>query len=196
MIPKRTPKYFTVAELCEILDISERYLRGSILPNVSEQHKDMTSRTHYFYGRAVMEAWRRRDKSSSPDELLMGGESPAIEKYRHIKYLREKLAYEESLGKLIPVEAIHMVLTRIANQINQTTIILRRQFGDRAAEILDDALTQIHEETTELCTALGTPTTEDTAYGYDPDEFADEGDEGPDSMVHRESESTEETLDG
>lgn len=195
MITKRPPKYFTVAELCEILDISERYLRGSILPNVSEQHKDMTSRTHYFYGRAVMEAWRRRDKSSSPDELMMGGDSPAIEKYRHIKYLREKLAYEEALGKLIPVEAIHMVLTRIANQINQTTILLRRQFGDRAAEMIEDALTQIQEETSELCTALETPTIEDTADGYDPDEFASEGDEGPGSMVHGEGEISEETLD-
>lgn len=194
MISKRPPKYYTVPELCEILDLSERYLRGSILPNVPEAHRDTSSRTHYYYGRAVMEAWRRRDKSSSPDELMVG-DSPAIEKYRHIKFLREKLAYEESLRKLIPVEVINMVFTRIANQIHQSTIILRKQFGDRAAQIIEDCIEQIHEETNDLCVALETPTVEDTADGYNTDEFPIEGIEGPDTLVYGESESREETDD-
>lgn len=96
------------------------------------------------YDLDAIEQWRRERQGSAPDDpLLVGPNTPWMEKLREIKCKRERFAYRRDLGKWLPVDAVVQTLAVFASTIRQTFDTLQRQFGPEALAIVsggvDDA---------------------------------------------------------
>lgn len=86
-------------------------------------------------------AWGRENKWSVDigDPELAGGDSPALERYRDEKAKLARLDRLERERELVKIDDIHDALTAVSNLFRGAGEQLRRQFGNEALAILDEA---------------------------------------------------------
>lgn len=80
------------------------------------------------------------------DELLQGGGSPALERYREERALLARFDRLERERRLLPRNEVREALARIAAILRDAGDALLRQFGSPAAEILHEALDDAQRE--------------------------------------------------
>ena len=80
------------------------------------------------------------------DAMLVGGSSPALERYREERAQLARLDRLEREGKLLPRDEVREVLARIASILRDAGDALQRQFGSAAVEILHEALDDSQRE--------------------------------------------------
>ena len=81
-----------------------------------------------------------------PDDLLEGGPSPALERYRQERAELARLDRMERQRQLLPRDAVRESLARIASLIRQAGERLEREFGPQAAGCLYEALDEAQRE--------------------------------------------------
>ena len=87
-------------------------------------------------------------KPENGDGTLFEGAdgSPALERYREERAKLAALDRLEREGQLLPRDAIHEVLTRMAAVLRSAGESLKRQFGDEAHALLDEALDDVEQD--------------------------------------------------
>ena len=186
MIENRKTGWYSVPEICEFLSVGERWLRR-ILQQVPRKYVDTTSRTHYYQGRAVVDAWRPQS-STGEEDMLAGPAGENLEKYRFEAWLLKRMERQEKEGKLLPADSLHHILSRFAALTLEAKRELRVSYGNDAAEILDRAIDGFGDELEDLLEGI-------TTDGNAVDTEQDEGDQGSDSVLSGEREGAEETAD-
>jgi len=78
---------------------------------------------------------------STGDPLLVGTDSPALERYRLARAKIAEHELEEKIEQLIPREQIHDGMTQLAGLLRSCGEQLQRAYGDDALDILNEALT-------------------------------------------------------
>jgi hypothetical protein len=100
---------------------------------------------HEFLARnARVLAAARRDGEG--DALLVGPTSQALERYRDERAKLAKLERLEREGTLLRREHVHGGLAKITHILREAAGALRRQYGNDAADLLDDALSDAERE--------------------------------------------------
>ncbi len=87
-------------------------------------------------------------------ELLQGGSSPALERYREERALLARLDRLERERRLLPRDEVREALGRIAVILRGAGDTLLREFGSAAAEVLHEALDDAERE---IASFLGEP---------------------------------------
>ena len=80
------------------------------------------------------------------DDLLQGGSSPALERYREERALLARLDRLERERRLLPRDEVREALGRIAAILRSAGDTLSRDFGTAAAEVLHEALDDAQRE--------------------------------------------------
>ena len=80
------------------------------------------------------------------DAMLVGGSSPALERYREERAQLARLDRLEREGKLLPRDEVREVLGRIASILRDAGDALQRRFGTDASDILHEALDDSQRE--------------------------------------------------
>lgn len=81
-----------------------------------------------------------RKLARDTDEMLQGGSSPALERYREERALLARLDRLERERRLLPRDEVREALGRIAAILRGAGDTLQRQFGTAAVEIMYEAL--------------------------------------------------------
>jgi hypothetical protein len=79
-------------------------------------------------------------KLAADDELLVGANSPALERYREERAALARLDRLQREGGLLPRDQVRDALGRIAGMIRAAGDSLARQFGNPALELLVEAM--------------------------------------------------------
>ena len=101
-------------------------------------------------------------QDATKDALLLGPDSPALERYRDERAKLARLDRLEREHHLLPREDVHQTMTRIAFIIRQAGEVLNKEYGRDAAAILTDAIDDAQKEM-------------DTKFGRSSGEETDEG---------------------
>lgn len=80
------------------------------------------------------------------DGMLLGGSSPALERYREERAKLARLDRLERQSRLLPRDQVREALGRIAGILRDAGDTLLRQFGNSAAEIMLEALDDAERE--------------------------------------------------
>lgn len=84
----------------------------------------------------------RLAKEPDDTELMVGVDSPAMERLRHFKAELAKLDYHERKRVLLDREEVRHTFSRMANLLRQAGVTLKRNYGAEAHAVLDEALTE------------------------------------------------------
>jgi hypothetical protein len=87
-----------------------------------------------------------RKLAAETDELMVGGSSPALERYREERAAMAKLDRLEREGGLVPRDEVRTCFGRIATILRGAGDALQREFGPAAVEILYEALDDAGQE--------------------------------------------------
>jgi hypothetical protein len=79
-------------------------------------------------------------RSDETDPLLVGPESPAMERCREARAGLLELELDTKKGNLLERRAVHEWAGRISHIIRDSTATLQRDFGPQAAQIIEEAL--------------------------------------------------------
>ena len=80
------------------------------------------------------------------DGMLLGGSSPALERYREERAKLARLDRMERQSRLLPRDQVREALGRIAGILRDAGDTLLRQFGNSAAEVMLEALDDAERE--------------------------------------------------
>ncbi len=80
------------------------------------------------------------------DDMLNGPASPALERYREERALMARLQRLEREGELLPRDLVRQSLSKTATLIRTAGESLQRQYGDGAAELLYEAISDAESE--------------------------------------------------
>jgi hypothetical protein len=86
------------------------------------------------------------------DDLLGGGDSPNLERYRKFKADNEKLTRDQRTGKLIERDKVREILAPLAASMARLGEDLRREHGEEAKRKFDDTLDQFQRLAHDLLT--------------------------------------------
>jgi phage terminase Nu1 subunit (DNA packaging protein) len=91
---------------------------------------------------AAVSSWRsRRDGcEDSPDPLLAGVVSPALERYRQARATLAELEVSQKRSQLVSLEAVTQGLAVFASTMRSAFDTLQRQFGQEAYAVVANAL--------------------------------------------------------
>lgn len=89
---------------------------------------------------------RKLNAADSDDELLGGGNSPALERYRDERAKLAKLDRLERERTLLPRDEVHQKMMRFAAIIRSCGDALQRQFGPEAHALLDESINEATRE--------------------------------------------------
>ncbi|HEX8553254.1 MAG TPA: hypothetical protein VF695_00980 [Sphingomonas sp.] len=87
--------------------------------------------------------------AKEPDELMVGGSSPALERYREERAALARLDRLDRLERenvLLPRDQVREALGRIAAVLRAAGESLQRQYGGGAAELLHEAIDDAERE--------------------------------------------------
>ncbi len=88
--------------------------------------------------------WKPRPASQSADDpLLVGSNSPALEKYREQKAAQETIKTARMQGEYIPIETAREFVAAISANLKSAADRLEEQFGPAARKLMESALEDI-----------------------------------------------------
>ena len=154
--------WFTRKEAAAFVGVREPNFDQNIrayLPADAVQRGDR--RRVWIWGPAIIalltEREREKAKSASSngdgDPLMVdGSDSPALERYRLARARIEELNYETRRGKYIPVDQLQQGWHAMANILRDAVARLRRQYGNEAGDLIDEALDDAEQTISETLT--------------------------------------------
>ena len=123
------------------------------MPRVQLDSKDGNGKRQRYHYQLddIMKWWltegpgKKRGKSdpklTDPDEaLLLGADTPEMEKLRRVKRKHAELDYAERLKELVAVEDLLPVLHRLASMIRRWVERLSDQYGPKVVDSFDEVL--------------------------------------------------------
>ena len=76
------------------------------------------------------------------DPLLVGGSSPALERYRHARADLAEMEREEKALRMVSAERVREALVPFLHVMRGTTHRLQTRFGPEAADIFNEGLVE------------------------------------------------------
>jgi hypothetical protein len=173
------------AQTSALLGITARHFDEAVRPKLPPEATRGDRQALRFYAPLVNGVWiqtkveqatRKAAPSADGDPLLTGGgDSPNLEEYRKWKAKREKNFYEVDVNNLVPRTEVKPALLRFGRILRGAGDKLAREFGNAAAEILNEAT----DEFVEAVNGAETPGDEDGEHDTQPvDRGTDAGDGG------------------
>lgn len=118
------------------------------------------------YDVAAVREWRQKNLKPAPghgppqngtDPLLVGSDSPALERYRLARAKHEELDLAERERQLVSREDLHSWLVQLSNTLRAAGDRLQRMHGVDALRIVEEALDEFDRQVKEkLGSANGT----------------------------------------
>lgn len=145
---KRTPRendanWLPVAELARCFGVSPQGFRSSILPLVAPDDRRHGPGGLLVFARAAIEAWANREwerqSRSIVGDVLVGPNSPALERAREIKADLLAIDLAERREEVVCVADVADAHTMFASFVRRGIERLQREHPE-AARIMDDAL--------------------------------------------------------
>jgi len=84
-------------------------------------------------------------KDITDDPMLQGDVSPGLERYRNAQADLKEMERDERKGILVRREAMHEHMTRLAQILKSAGETLRKDFGDKAKDVLEESLDEFRE---------------------------------------------------
>lgn len=91
------------------------------------------------------------------DPMLGGGDSDALEEYRRVRTLQERIRLRDMQGDMIPRAMIHGILIRGAAVLKETGEFLVRQYGEEAGRLFADGIQEMRRVLDSLLTHGDSP---------------------------------------
>lgn len=134
--------------MAHIFGVSLPFFDRDIRPLVGHKHIKTSGRRLLFYARAAIDAWHeaKLQRRGTPDALLTGSDSPALERYRQERAQLARLDRLERERELLPQADVRAGFTIIANLLRSAGDSLQQQFGQDAHAILEDAWSEATRE--------------------------------------------------
>ena len=150
------------SQLCKLLAIDPTNFDKSWRPLVPADAQEKKRGQILFHVRSVIDAYIEREVSKrapSPrasiqpgsltegdeDGLLIGPPSKWLERCHQLKAEEMELDLDVKRGDLIPREEIANLLLRLASVLRPSGMKLRKEHGEEAARIYDEAIDKIAE---------------------------------------------------
>ena len=109
---------------------------------IGDRKIDLTAFVPAFHEFLAKHAKRLSAPKSDDEDLLFGGTSPALERYRNERAMLARMDRIEREGRLIDREQASAMFGQIASVLRSAGDDLQRQYGQDAYIILDDALVE------------------------------------------------------
>lgn len=106
--------------------------------------------------------------SSSEDGLLIGGSSPALERYREERAAMARIERMKMEGQLVSVTSLQDPLTKISELLRAAGERLQRMFGQSAQDVIDQALDAAMAEIERVLSPPGDDDSHEAALVDDP----------------------------
>lgn len=143
--PESWVKKATLAAMLDISDMSVELYLGKLIPADAFRGEGLTLE---FHGRSIITAWAIKNfakvaasvPGSGVDEMLVEGDSPALERYRNARAAMSELDLAERRGELVNLIEFRDVHQRAARVLRKTGEQLQRKCGHEAWEIFDEGL--------------------------------------------------------
>lgn len=161
--------WFNRHQICEFLSCTPHWFDQNLKPKIPEQAVDKGELTHLFHGRTVIEVYasnrvyvsnKAKGQIASvtgavddfADSDLFGPftNSPMMERCRLEKWRLLKMQRKEKQGSLISRKKVREALSRCSALLREAGERLKRSFGQRSIEILNEALDTFKTEAQEL----------------------------------------------
>lgn len=146
---KRSDTWFTTTEAARVFGMTPEGFRRSVAPLAPEPARRNTKAGSEWNLPQVLDAWVQDqvERRSGPDAAaLAGGNSPALERLRHLMIEEKKLTLAERRAQLLDRSEMHGQLGRIAARLRRSLDTLQRRCGHVAHEILSSALDEAEIE--------------------------------------------------
>lgn len=135
--------WFPQVDMARIFAVSLPVWQRSWLPKVPANARREVSGRLYVHARRFIDFLiesARREALGPDGELLAGGDSPALERFRLAKARLAELELQRQQENLLPREAVHRAFEQIASILRTAGEQLQRLYGEGPYEILISAL--------------------------------------------------------
>ena len=150
---RRESGWLTRRQMAAVFDVSPWSFDQHVRPLLPADAVRGEGKDLRFYAAGVVEAWAIRrfrpsaeNKSGESDPLLVGPQSPALERYREARAEREELLVAQLRGDLVDRREFQALLLRTAHILRGCGEALQRQFGPDAQGILDESIDDVERE--------------------------------------------------
>ena len=152
--PAAGAEWFTLAMMASAFDITPQAFAKSVRPLLSETDvKNDGRRGVRIRCRAAIDRWAEHKAAQAAeaarktaDPLLVGVDSPALERYRSHRADLAQMEVEAKKKTHADLAQLNEALTRFASCFRRAGDVLQRRFGPDAVGILNDALDQAARE--------------------------------------------------
>lgn len=155
--PKRDPAdWMTRSQIGRLLGISPRQFDDRVRPMMpTDCIKGVGAKLRIYAPAAVQARVEQKiaetaEAVSPSDPLMAGPGSAALERYRLARAKREELELEVRQGNLVELDEMRRGWSLIAAQLRQAVDSLQRTFGEEAAGIVRDAMSEAKSSVEEV----------------------------------------------
>lgn len=137
-------------ELSALMGISVVYFDREVKPVTPADAYRRRGRCLMCNAPVILRAWRDaaidKVRAECMDPDATGPNTPSLERLRAVKCDLAKLEYARRTRELVPRVEVHEMCTKLALILRGTGDVLLRQFGQSAANVLDQALERFERE--------------------------------------------------
>lgn len=141
--PKRDYMAMSGRSARVLIDQARRH--GLPYPTGSREPVDLTAVIRWLHD-LLSTHGQRLSAPETDDPMMAGASSPALERYREERAKLARLERLQKEGQLLPREAVHEALVRIAAILRSAGEILGREHGPEAQDVLNEALDDAQRE--------------------------------------------------
>jgi hypothetical protein len=133
-------------DLADVFDVSTQHWDRHYSRFAAPEARKTVGGKLYYHGRQVLDAWAASLKGAAPaegtDPLLSGAapDSPGLERYREARADMAEMERDRLRLNLIPREELDPALAQFAGLLRRAGEALKRQFGNDAAALLNEAV--------------------------------------------------------
>lgn len=148
--------WLTRTDAAEMLGLSARHFDAQLRPLLPTASITGLGKTLRFDAAAVVSVFvDYRIKQVNPAELALGeeeGKSPSLERLRSANADIAEMTRDRDRGLLIPREEIEPGLAQLAGVLRRAGETLKRNYGNDAAGVLNDAVSECEEAWKQMLT--------------------------------------------
>jgi hypothetical protein len=135
--------------VARVLGISSQTFDDAIRPRLSDTAATGAGRNLRFDLSACVAALvtyrlEQQKPAASEDPMLVGGDSPNLERYRAAKAALAEMELEEKKKTHASLKDLNDALMRFASLVRRGGEILQRKFGNQASDILNESIDEAH----------------------------------------------------
>lgn len=152
---RRPESWVKKATLAAMFDISDRSVERFLSKVIPADAVRGEGKGLEYHGKSIIVAWAIRHYAGTApsvhagnlaDEMLVEGDSPALERYRNARAALSELDLAERRGVVVHVDRFREHLVRAFRLIRRAGESLQRKFGNEASDILNEHLDEGERE--------------------------------------------------